>query len=165
MIERSLPKEARIVTGLQVARRAHRQAETEEKNTLQYPRDDGAKPLTPFSKDHFKFVAISIKAIPAAFCRSREEKNRLVFGIVSNMIFLSSVGFIAVSQLLQAGVVGAYTSNLSEVRTSPSSDATHVLDRSFRSDHRDHPRYHQADGRLHKCDWSGKSCSTTCTRY
>jgi hypothetical protein len=69
MIERSLPKEARIVTGLQVARRAHRQAGSEEKSNSQYLRDDGAKPLTPFSKDHFKFVAISIKAIPAAFCR------------------------------------------------------------------------------------------------
>lgn len=70
MIERSLPKEARIVTGLQVARRAHWRAETEEKSAKQYLGDDAAKPLTPFSKDHFKFVAISIKAIPAAFCRS-----------------------------------------------------------------------------------------------
>jgi hypothetical protein len=79
MIERSLPKEARIVTGLQVARRAHRQAGFEEKINSQYLRDDGAKPLTPFSKDHFKFVAISIKAIPAAFCRSngREESSRV----------------------------------------------------------------------------------------
>lgn len=69
LIERSLPKEARIVTGLQVARRAHRQAESEEKTHSQYLETGVPRPLTPFSKDHFKFVAISIKAIPAAFCR------------------------------------------------------------------------------------------------
>ncbi|KAJ9092414.1 hypothetical protein QFC20_007369 [Naganishia adeliensis] len=89
-IERSLPKEARIVTGLQVARRAHRQAVEPREKPVDGFEEGVGRPLTPFSKDHFKFVAISIKAIPAAFW------------------------FIAISQLLQAGVVGAYSSNLSE---------------------------------------------------
>ncbi|KAJ9115453.1 hypothetical protein QFC22_005211 [Naganishia vaughanmartiniae] len=94
-VEKSLPKEAQIVTGLQVARRARRHAivvEDEKRHTNSDSGDDvtNFQPLTPFSKDHFKFIAISIKAIPAAFW------------------------FIVVSQLLQAGVVGAYTSNLSE---------------------------------------------------
>ncbi|KAJ9094957.1 hypothetical protein QFC21_005749 [Naganishia friedmannii] len=94
-VERSLPKEAQIVTGLQVARRSRRHAieAEDEKRHTKSDSNDGVtefQPLTPFSKEHFKFIAISIKAIPAAFW------------------------FIVVSQLLQAGVVGAYTSNLSE---------------------------------------------------
>ncbi|GHJ90284.1 hypothetical protein NliqN6_6686 [Naganishia liquefaciens] len=90
LIERSLPKEARIVTGIQVARQARQKAEVDKKSVSSYADESLQRPLTPFSKEHFKFVAISIKAIPAAFW------------------------FIAISQLLQAGVVGAYSSNLSE---------------------------------------------------
>jgi hypothetical protein len=72
-VERSLPKEARIVTGLQVARRSRRHAlpaEKEKRDSSSESSDIVAdfQPLTPFSKDHFKFIAISIKAIPAAFC-------------------------------------------------------------------------------------------------
>lgn len=113
-IERSLPREARIVTGLQVARRAHRQASgPREKDAAGFEGEVG-RPLTPFSREHFKFVAISIKAIPAAFCklsRSPRHESRMT----DPNIRLPSTGFIAISQLLQAGVVGAYTSNLSEV--------------------------------------------------
>lgn len=68
-IERSLPKEARIVTGLQVARRAHRPAAEPQEKQADGFAEEVERPLTPFSKDHFKFVAISIKAIPAAFCK------------------------------------------------------------------------------------------------
>lgn len=68
LIERSLPKEARIVTGLQIARQIRHKAILDEKSTSPYADADVPRPLTPFSKEHFKFIAISIKAIPAAFC-------------------------------------------------------------------------------------------------
>lgn len=68
LIERSLPKEARIVTGLQVARQVRHKAVRDEKSTSLYADAVVPRPLAPFSKEHFKFVAISIKAIPAAFC-------------------------------------------------------------------------------------------------
>lgn len=73
-VEKSLPKEAQIVTGLQVARRSRRREITADENKFGTKSDSSndvavSQPLTPFSKDHFKFIAISIKAIPAAFCK------------------------------------------------------------------------------------------------
>ncbi|PWZ00851.1 LOW QUALITY PROTEIN: MFS general substrate transporter [Testicularia cyperi] len=79
ILERSLPERMRVVTGRQIARRS---AASDA---------DAGKKFKPLSKRHFKYISISIAAIPAAFW------------------------LVTMSQILQAGTVNAYTSNLAEM--------------------------------------------------
>lgn len=84
-LERSLPDSMRVVTGRQIIRKAANSA-TRTSAAL-----TGENRPEPLSRRHMRYVLLSIAAIPGGFW------------------------LVAMSQLLQAGTVNAYTSNLAEM--------------------------------------------------
>jgi hypothetical protein len=85
--ERTLPEEQRVMTGRKVAIILQERARREGMDGKDAKRDV----MSPFNSVYWKTVVASLFAIPAAFW------------------------LVTVSQLLQAGTVGAYNSNLAEV--------------------------------------------------
>ena len=85
--ERTLPENQRVMTGRKVALMLREQARAQGMDG----KDVERSVMSPFSKVYWKTVVASLFAIPAAFW------------------------LVTTSQLLQAGTVGAYSSNLAEV--------------------------------------------------
>jgi hypothetical protein len=85
--ERTLPEEQRVMTGRKVAIMLQERARREGMDGKDAKRDV----MSPFNSVYWKTVVASLFAIPAAFW------------------------LVTISQLLQAGTVGAYNSNLAEV--------------------------------------------------
>ena len=85
IFEKSLPEEQKVMTGHKVARMLKQRSKVEGMD------GKDVVVMSPLSKTYWKTVVASVFAIPAAFW------------------------LVAMSQVLQAGTVGAYNSNLAEV--------------------------------------------------
>ncbi|TKY85289.1 hypothetical protein EX895_006369 [Sporisorium graminicola] len=86
--ERALPQQMRVVTGRQLAAQA---ALASSSSSSSDEKHGQKRILRPFSLRHWQLLTLSVGAIPAAFW------------------------LVTMTQVLQSGTVGAYTSNLAEV--------------------------------------------------
>jgi hypothetical protein len=85
LFERTLPEDQRVMTGREVAKAIKTRSATSSEVEKE------TVIMSPFSRVYWKTVAASLFMIPAAFW------------------------LVAITQTLQAGTVGAYSSNLAEV--------------------------------------------------
>jgi hypothetical protein len=101
IFERTLPDDQKVMTGHKVARMLKQRSKVEGMD------GKDVVVMSPLSKTYWKTVLASVFAIPAAFW------------------------LVTMTQVLQAGTVGAYSSNLAEVSQGPLVPPCAVLDPPF----------------------------------